>query len=180
MSTPTSVPLAAQRPLTALTHDAATPAAVLARIGAFVSRYSLVLIIGWFGIFKFTHTEAVGVHGVAGGNMLFGWLYAMFSEQAVSNGVGSAEIAIALLIALRPWAPRLSAVGSLGAVGMFSTTLSFLLTAPGAFAHVEGLWVPGAAGSFLIKDLTMLGAAFWTAGEALYAANLRAACLVGK
>jgi reactive chlorine resistance protein C len=38
---------------------------------------------------------------------------------------------VGLLIAARPWLPRLSAVGSLLAVGMFLSTLSFLVTTPG-------------------------------------------------
>jgi uncharacterized membrane protein YkgB len=50
---------------------------------------------------------------------------------------------------------------------MFLTTLSFLATTPGAWAIVEGFIVPAGAGGFLIKDIFLLGAALWTAGEAL-------------
>ena len=52
---------------------------------------------------------------------------------------------------------------------MFLTTLSFMLTTP-------GVWDPffpalSATGSFLIKDLVLLGASAFTAGEALRAAR---------
>ncbi len=55
---------------------------------------------------------------------------------------------------------------------MFLITLSFLLTTP-------GVWQPGygfpalspSPGQFLAKDLVLLGAAIWTAGEALRAAR---------
>ena len=57
------------------------------------------------------------------------------------------------------WSPRLSAIGSLGASGMFVVTLSFLVTTPNV----------GEAAPFVMKDLTLLGAALWTAGEALSA-----------
>ena len=60
--------------------------------------------------------------------------------------------------ALRPWAPRVSAYGSLAAAGMFVVTLSFLVT------------TPQPPTGFLMKDLILLGAALLTAGEAFAAA----------
>lgn len=142
------------------------PAPALDRAGTWVLRYSLVLIVLWFGVFKFTPTEANAIKPLFTNSPLFAWLYEVLSVRAVSNLVGTAEILIALLIALRPVAPRLSFVGSLGAVGIFAVTVSFLFTTPGAFALVDGLWVPGGAGGFIIKDLTLLGAALYTAAEA--------------
>ena len=45
--------------------------------------------------------------------------------------LGAVEIAVGLLIALRPVWPLGSAAGSGLAAGMFLTTLSFLITTPG-------------------------------------------------
>jgi uncharacterized membrane protein YkgB len=69
--------------------------------------------------------------------------------------------------------PRAGVVGGIGAAVIFLTTLSFLVTTPGAWATVPGWTIPmpGMAGSFLVKDLFLLGAALWIAGE-----SLRAAC----
>jgi len=53
---------------------------------------------------------------------------------------------------------------SAAAIGMFLVTLSFLVTTP----HV------GESAGFLLKDLTLLGAALWTAGEAFDADRARA------
>lgn len=145
-------------------HQATAPA--LDRAGTAVLRYSLVLILLWFGLFKFTPTEASGIQPLFAHSPLFAWLYDVLTVRTVSNLVGTAEILIALLIALRPLAPRLSYVGSLGAVLVFAVTVSFLFTTPGAFAIVDGLWVPGGTGGFIIKDLTLLGAALYTAAEA--------------
>jgi uncharacterized membrane protein YkgB len=139
---------------------------LLERAGTLVLRYSLVLLIFWFGIFKFTPTEAAAIQPLFTHSPLFAWLYQVLSVPAVSNLVGTTEILVALLIALRPWAPRLSYLGSLGAILMFAVTISFLFTTPGSFTVVDGLWVPGGAGGFLIKDLTLLGAALYTAAEA--------------
>ena len=146
--------------------SAAYPTSTLERTGTLVLRYSLVLILAWIGLFKFTPTEAAGIKPLFTNSPLFAWLYDVLSVRTVSNLVGSTEILVAVLIALRPGSPRLSYFGSLGAVVIFLTTVSFLFTTPGAFAVVDGLWVPGGLGSFLIKDLTLLGAALYTAAEA--------------
>ncbi|MEJ7733156.1 MAG: DUF417 family protein [Polyangiaceae bacterium] len=55
-------------------------------------------------------------------------------------------------------------MGSLLAAGTFLVTLSFLVTTPGAFSPENPM------GGFLMKDLILLGAALFTAGEALAAA----------
>ena len=158
----TTVPYSATAPLT----PAAPIASTLERIGTLLLRYSLVLVLAWIGLFKFTPTEAAGIKPLFTNSPLFAWLYDVLTVPTVSNLVGSVEILVALLMALRPVAPRLSYYGSLGAIVIFLTTVSFLFTTPGAFTVVDGLWVPGSAGSFLIKDLTLLGAAFYTAAEA--------------
>ena len=52
------------------------------------------------------------------------WLYAFTDVRGASRLTGTAEIVVALLVAARPFVPRLSALGSCGAVAMFATTLS--------------------------------------------------------
>ena len=82
--------------------------------------------------------------------------------------LGLVEVAIALLIAARPFSPRASALGSALAVGMFLTTLSFLVTTPGAWEPSLGGFPALSAlpGQFLIKDLALLGISLWSFGEA--------------
>jgi uncharacterized membrane protein YkgB len=146
---------------------------VLRRTATVVLRYGLVAIIAWFGAFKFTPTEAQAIQPLIGNSPLLSWLYAFLDVAGTSRLIGTAELLIAGLMALRPFAPRLSAAGSLAAVGMFLTTVSFLVTTPGAWARVDGFVVPSEAGAFLIKDLILLGAALWTASEAMEAAGAR-------
>jgi uncharacterized membrane protein YkgB len=89
--------------------------------------------------------------------------------QSVSNLIGSIEIVLAVLLALRPISAKASFVGSLGSIVTFLLTTSFSFSTPGALQFSHGLPVLGDAGQFLIKDVVLLGASFWTAAEALSA-----------
>ena len=140
----------------------------------FVLRGGLVLLVAWFGAFKFTEAEANAIQPLVAHSPLLAWLYQITDVRGASRLIGAAELAIATLIALRPVAPQLSALGSMAAIGMFVTTLSFLITTPDMWARVEGFIVPSATGGFIVKDLLLLGAALWTAGEAWRAAGERA------
>ena len=85
-----------------------------------------------------------------------------------SRCLGVVEIAIALLIAARPVWPKLSILGSLGGIGMFLTTLSFVITTPGVWQAGYGFpALSGFPGQFLIKDILLLGAAIWTLADSL-------------
>lgn len=66
---------------------------------------------------------------------------------------------------------RLSPLGSLASIGMFLITLTFLATTPGVWQKEYGFPSLSPAGQFLLKDLVLLGAAIWTAGESLRAAR---------
>ena len=57
---------------------------------------------------------------------------------------------------------------------MFLTTLSFMLSTPGVWQpDLRFPWNRGQVGQFLVKDLILLGAAIWTAGDSLEAAAVR-------
>ena len=93
---------------------------------------------------------------------------------AFSSLLGVVEIAIGVLIAFRPVWPMGSAVGSGLAAGMFLTTLSFLVTTPGWEPSLGGFPALSAMpGQFLLKDVVLLGAALWSAGEAWAARPVR-------
>src|SRR5262249_55129676 len=87
--------------------------------------------------------------------------------QGLSNILGATEILVGLLIAARPWLPRVSAVGSLLAVGMFLSTLSFLVTTPGTWADaLGGFPAISVLGPFPVKGVAPLAIAVWSFGEA--------------
>jgi reactive chlorine resistance protein C len=145
----------------------------LERLGSQLLRYALAGILIYLGAFKFTSVEAHAIQPLLAHSPLFGWAYGWLSMQAVSNLIGVTEMVLGGLIAMRRPFPRLAALGSLGAIGVFMTTLSFLFTTPGVWAWVEmfPLPVPSEAGGFLLKDVFLLGAAAWSAGEAWRAAT---------
>ena len=124
------------------------------RAATTILRYGLVVLIGWFGLFKFTPAEAQAIQPLVANSPLLSWLYAVLDVPGASR---------------LPLAPRASAAGSIAAVGMFATTLSFLATTPGVWVRIDGFIVPNETGTFLIKDVLLLGAALWTASEALAA-----------
>ncbi len=144
----------------------------LQNIGAGVIRYGLAIVILWVGLLKFTAYEAEGIQGLVANSPFMSWVYGVFSVRTFSAILGVVEIVLGLLILARPVAPKISAFGSLGAIVMFLTTLSFALTTPGVWQPGYGFPFPSPfPGQFLAKDLVLLGAAIWTAGEALRAAR---------
>ena len=149
----------------------------LEQIGGGIVRYGLALVLGWIGALKFTAYEAKGIAPLVSHSPLMSWGYKVMSMQAFSMVIGTVEIALALLIMTRAFAPKVSALGSLGAAATFLITLSFLLTTPAMAVWQPGYGFPALSpdvGQFLIKDIVLLGAAVWSAGEALLAAQVEA------
>ena len=144
-------------------HSAAP---TLKRIGSGVSRYGLVIVLAWIGLGKYVKIEA---RPLIEHSPLMSWILHVFDITTVSRGLGTMEIAAALLIAVGPLWPRLSAVGSAMAVVLFIGTLSFLLSTPGVVAaHAAGVPVLSALpGQFLLKDCVLLGVALSTMAESL-------------
>ena len=140
----------------------------LIRSGQFVSRYGLAIVLAWIGFGKYVKMES---RVLIDHSPLMSWVYGLFSVTTVARALGTMEIVAALLIALRPLWPRVSAVGSALAVVLFLGTLSFLVTTPGVIAtHASGLPVLSALpGQFLLKDLVLIGVALWTLGDSLTA-----------
>jgi len=101
-------------------------------------------------------------------------MYSVMSVRTASMLIGTVEIIAGLMIATRSFAPKISAVGSIIAIGIFLVTLHFLLTTPGVWQPGYGFPFPSPMpGQFIAKDLALLGIAIWSAGEALRAANSR-------
>ncbi|MBX3135295.1 DUF417 family protein [Candidatus Obscuribacterales bacterium] len=143
------------------------------KAATYASYYALALTIGWIGLLKFTVPEAEGIAPFVANSPFMSWVYGLMSHQTVSNILGIIELLVATLIVLRPLNPRISAVGGFLATGMFLTTLSFILSTPGAitgviFGIVPELSVPG---QFLLKDTVLLGVALQIFFESLAASK---------
>ncbi len=140
----------------------------VATLSALLIQYGLVLVVGWIGVMKFTAYEAAGIQPLVANSLLLSWAYQILSVQAFSNVLGVTEIAIAVMIALRPVSATVAAVGSGLAVMMFLTTLSFLFSTPGWELSLGGFpalsVVPG---QFVLKDVVLLSVAVWLLGDTL-------------
>jgi uncharacterized membrane protein YkgB len=150
-----------ERPRTAA-PTLAIAARTFERLGGGILRYGLVLLLVGIGLFKFTEVEALTIQPLVAHSPFLGWLYGVTTVQTASTLVGIVEITLGVLLAVSRWWPRLSAIGSLGASLTFLITLSFLFTTPGLSPDTQG---------FLMKDFMLLGAALWTAGDSLRAAQ---------
>jgi uncharacterized membrane protein YkgB len=144
-------------------------AARLNQAGGAVLRYSLVIIFLVFGLLKFTPGEAAAIEPLGAHSPILFWLYRIAPSQVASDVIGVIELGLASLISLRRFSPSLSGAGSLGAAFALLTTLSFLATTPSLGPDFQG---------FILKDLVLLGAAIWTAGEAFGAVKVQGAARV--
>jgi reactive chlorine resistance protein C len=140
----------------------------LAALGTGVRRYGLVALLLFWGGFNFTEFEAQAIRPLLEHHPLLSPLVTALGLRGTSNLIGSVEVCAAALIALRRLRPLLSAVGSLIAVFTFLVTLSFLITTPGVLA------IDNPVGGFLMKDITLLGAALATAALAAASPAARA------
>jgi len=158
-------------------HEKRAMSSQVEAVGRELARYGLVVVVAWIGLMKYTTYEAEGISGFVANSPLMSWVYGLISVPGFSAMLGVVEVTIALLIAARPFSPRVSALGSALAVGMFLTTLSFLVTTPGVWPSSAGGFpaLSVLPGQFLIKDLALLGISLWTFGEAWKAGERAAA-----
>ncbi|WUV03807.1 YkgB family protein [Actinoallomurus sp. NBC_01490] len=151
-------------------HDARR---IVQDAGILAIRYGLVINLLEIGRIKFEDYEVENIRPLVTSSPPFSLLISRLGEKKVAKLIGVTEIVLGSLIAAKPIAPRASALGSLAAVGMFATTLSFLATMPEAWQETRGEPKLSLAGQFLVKDVVLLGAALLTAADALRAAECR-------
>ena len=126
----------------------------------------------WIGALKFTDYEVENAEPLVTASPLTSRLREKLGAQKLARLVGVTQITLGALIAAKPVAPRVSAVGSFGAAGMMLSTLSFLVTTPEAWREGPG-GIPqlSVLGESLLKDSVFLGAGLLTAAESLRAAH---------
>ena len=149
-------------------EDAADLGERISSIGRHGLRFTTAAVLGWIGAMKFTAYEAGAIQGLVQSSPLVSWLYNVLSVQGASNLIGTIEIATAALLLLGAKFPKAALAGAAAAAITFLLTASFLLTAPvwepslGGFPALSV--VPG---QFLLKDIILLAAATFLAGDAL-------------
>jgi reactive chlorine resistance protein C len=136
-------------------------------VGKQIVNWGLVVVLAWIGAMKFTAYEAMGIQPLVAHSPLVGWMYGFLSVRSFSTMLGFIEIGTAVLISLRSVSPKASAIGSVLAIGLFATTLSFLISTPGWEPTLGFPALSAMPGQFLLKDIVLFGAAVWSLGESL-------------
>ena len=149
-------------------------ASTIDTIASVLGRYGLVIVIGWIGALKFANFEAHQIQPLVSHSPFMGWVYHLFPVYTFSALLGVFEVAAAVLLAIKPVAPKLSIIGSLMAILLFVSTTSFLFTTPGV-GEAAGGGFPAISllGEFLLKDIPLLGLSFWTLADSIRAARER-------
>jgi uncharacterized membrane protein YkgB len=126
-------------------------------------RASMVIVMLWFGLLKFTAYEAEAIQGLVSNSPFIGWLNSFLSTSGVSVLIGVIELATGLFIAAGAFSARLGALGGAMASGTFLITLSFFFSTPGVSEAGAGGFpvISVVPGQFLLKDLVLLAVSLW-------------------
>jgi uncharacterized membrane protein YkgB len=145
-------------------------------------RIATFVVMAWIGGLKFVPYEAESIVPFVANSPVMNFFYAKPAPEykqymnkegelvpknrawhqenrtyVFADGLGTAIIAIGILILLGLFSPKLGFVGALLAVGMSFVTLSFLITTPEAWvSHFPYL---AGGGRLVVKDLIMLSGA---------------------
>jgi uncharacterized membrane protein YkgB len=145
----------------------------LERTGASIIRYGLAITLIWIGILKFTAYEAEGIKPLIDHSPILAWGYKLFTVSQYAGVIGFIEILSGGLIACRQLSAKASVIGGVMGVCTFLITLTFLLSTPGIIQTGYNFpFISPQPGQFLLKDIVLLGASIWVAGEALRATGI--------
>ncbi len=139
----------------------------LLRLGRAVAIVGVVLPLLMIGLIKFQQYEIDALKPLFAATPWLGWLPALLGDAGASYFLGVFEIVTALLFIASFWSPRAGiAAGALG-TPIFVLTTSILFAMPIWEESVGGFpWLNG-TGSFLIKDVALLGISLVVLAESL-------------
>lgn len=165
------------------------------RVGVVVTRIGLVVVLVWIGSLKVFRYEDEGIVPFVANSPVMSFFYRQPAgeyrqhmnregELVAANrewherngtyvfayGLGSVIVAFGVMIALHPWLPQLSALGSFLVFAMSFVTLSFLVTTPECWVPAlgspeHGFPLLSGAGRLVVKDAIMAGAALVTMAD---------------
>jgi uncharacterized membrane protein YkgB len=133
------------------------PAERLMAAGRAVALAGVVLPLAMIGILKFTPIEVDALKPLIGGTPWLAWLYPVFGESGASYLLGVVELLTAALLIASPWSVRAGVAGGALATLTFTVTVSTMLALPIWEQGSGGFPWLNALGSFLIKDVALLG-----------------------
>jgi uncharacterized membrane protein YkgB len=139
----------------------------VAAVGRTVALAGVVVPLALIGVLKFTQFEIDALKPLVSGTPWLAWLYSVFGYAGTSYLLGTVELTTAALLVASPWSARAAmAGGALGAL-TFVTTISTLLALPIWEASEGGFPFLNSLGSFLVKDVALLGVSVVVMGEGM-------------
>lgn len=160
-------PFAHQRLPAAVLQTPDRLAALAGAAGRAVALAGVVLPLLLIGLLKFTQIEVDALKPLIGGTPWLSWLYPVFGEVGASRLLGVVEIATAVLLLASPWSPWAGVLGGALGATTFAITVSIMFALPVWEASIGGFpWI-NPLGSFLIKDVALLGISLVVMGESL-------------
>lgn len=139
---------------TQVNHPAVTTFLTAARA---VALAGVVLPLLLIGVLKFTQIEVEALKPLINGTPWLAWLYLVFGEVGTSYLLGVVEMITATLLIASIWSARAAIVGGLLGTLTFLTTVSTMMALPIWEAASGGFPWLNALGTFLIKDIALLG-----------------------
>jgi len=129
----------------------------LAKVSRTIALTGAVLPLLLIGLLKFTPIEVAALKPLISGTPWLAWLYPVLGEAGASYLLGIVEIFTALLLIASPWSARAAVAGGLLAALIFLTTVSTMLVLPIWEEASSGFPWLNFLGTFLLKDVALLG-----------------------
>lgn len=159
------------RPATAsIASSASLPTQVASKAlaaGRGIAFAGVVLPLVLIGALKFTAIEVEALKPLISNTPWLSFLYGLFGEVGASYVLGVVELTTAALLVASLWSPRAAIAGGVLAAGTFVVTVSTMFALPIWEAGSGGAPWLNALGSFLVKDVALLGVSLVVMAEGL-------------
>ncbi len=132
-------------------------ASKIGHAGRSVAFAGVLLPLVMIGALKFTQIETEALKPLISNTPWLAWLYLVFGETGTSRLLGTVELITAALLIASLWRPWAGIVGGLIAASTFLVTVSTLFALPIWEAGSGGFPWLNFVGTFLIKDVALLG-----------------------
>jgi uncharacterized membrane protein YkgB len=135
--------------------------------GRGIALAGVVIPLVMIGILKFTQYEIDALKPLIGATPWLAWLYAVLGFAGTSYLLGVVELIAAAFFIASPWSARAGlTAGVLGSL-IFAATTSTLFAFPLWEPSLGGFPYLNFTGTFLIKDVALLGVSVVVLGEGL-------------
>ena len=152
-----------------VSHALLDPAFVrkIRRAGRAFAFAGVLLPLVMIGALKFTQIEVEALKPLISSTPWLAWLYLVFGEVGTTRLLGTVELMTAALLIASFWRPWAGILGGLIAASTFLVTVSTMFAFPIWEAGSGGFPWLNFVGTFLIKDVALLGISLVILAEGL-------------